>query len=791
MSLKRAALLILLGGAVVPAIAQQIDLPGSSDANRPNANPANRTASRAKVDETALRYFASQGDTRRLEAEIGRLRALYPDWTPPADLFGPQTDTELENMWKLYTEGKFSDVRAAIAARQAADPSWDPPADLLARLDESETRRRLINASDAQQWSTVLRLATDTPAVLTCQNIDLLWRVAEAFAKTDQINRSIDAFTYILTNCNDTAERVATMQKAMPLLNDEQLKGLLALERKDQEGKPEFASLRDELIRRRMGAAAANPEFTVPVEDIRRMEVLSREGDTPGDPLLLGWYLFRHDEATPSLEWFKLALDRKGGNKAAEGYVLALNFLGRALEAEPIAFQWKDAAPENNKAYLDVVISLLTADPPPVLEETVLTRFSPVVMRDRYVPGAQGLGWYAYNTGQMPTAQAWFETALSWDPNDEPSAYGLALTSWRLNDHGRLNAMLQAWGQRSERIVALVDPNVRAKLEAQKGQTAIGHYTDPLVAAAMRLTPPPLTTGAQALPLARTYARPPAPQFQPIPGAQGTAPQFQPIPQNLGAQSFGMRAPAMQLPAQAAPPMAYAPQTPYVAPQPFAPIPAAQPAQRSYAAPVAPVAQVNYQQDYAEPAPRRRASAPRRASSSSASSSGSASSGASGGSASAAVARGWRLMDLNRPIEAVREFDYAIKYGSGKVAEDAAYGKSLAYMRKGMTNQAQIAALEAPQNPRRSMQLKGDLLAQQALISYKDNRYVEAIIALDERSRIAPEQQDLMILRAWSYFKINDFVSADRIFKALAQQGNTDAMNGIDAVRWKRRLNKY
>jgi hypothetical protein len=55
------------------------------------------------VDETALRYFARQGDTRRLNAEIARLRSLYPDWTPPADPSkGPVVpDPQLDRLWSL------------------------------------------------------------------------------------------------------------------------------------------------------------------------------------------------------------------------------------------------------------------------------------------------------------------------------------------------------------------------------------------------------------------------------------------------------------------------------------------------------------------------------------------------------------------------------------------------------------------------------------------------------------------------------------------------------------------
>lgn len=772
MSLKRAVLLLLLGGAVVPAIGQQIELPvGNNAGTTPPTNPANAPGSgRPSIDESALRYFASQGDTRRLEAEIARLRALYPEWSPPSDLFGPQSDPEIERMWKLYADGKFSDVRGVIATRQAADPSWQPPADLMRRLDESENRRRLTNASDAQQWSTVLRLATETPGILTCSNVDILWRVAEAFAKTNQSQRAFDAYAYVLKNCNDTAERVATVQKALPLLDDDQIKQMMEFERKDAQGQPEFAAARDELIRRRLGRAAENPEFIVSPDDIRRMEQLARAGDSPGDPLLLGWYLFRHDEAGRALEWFKLALDRKGGAKAAEGYVLALNFLGRALEGEPIAFEWRDAAPENNKTYLDVVISLLTADPPPVLQEQVLTRFSPAVMRDRYVPGAQALGWYAYNTGQLVVAQSWFQTALSWDSNDEPSSYGLALTYWRLNDLARLNALVQQWRSRSERIVALVDPNVRAQLEARNLRAQINGNTSPLTAAALRVTPPPVVNAP--VPAGQSQAgfqpMPSGGSFQPVAnpavanqaGAQRPAPAFQPVPSQTSAFA--------PIPAQTTAAQQFQP-----IPGQMAQAPSVAPGQRAYA-----------------PAPAGRSASPSRPSSSSAVVTSVRSGGASSGGGSAALARGWRLMELNRPIEAVTAFDEAIRTGSGRVPEEAAYGKSLAYMRKGMTNQAQVAAIEAPQSPRRSMQLTADILAQRAYEFYKDQRYAEAIISLDERARIAPEQQDLMMMRGWCFYNLRDYQSAQRIFKALAAQGNTDAMNGVTEVEFARRLYK-
>ncbi len=844
MSVNRALLLVLLGLAVVPAIAQQIELPGKTSANAGAAadgaagapaavaqtdRPADAAPARTpttRVDESALRYFASQGDTRRMEAEIARLRALYPDWTPPADLYAPisQSDPELEQMWRLFGEGKYGDVRSAIAARQASDANWKPPADLTARLDEAEARRRLVNASNAQQWGTVLRVATETPALLTCANVDVMWRVAEAFAKTSQPERAKDAYAYVLTNCTNANERLATVQKAMTLLDDAGLAQLMALEHKNGD-QGEFQALRNDLLRRRIGQAANDPKITVSPDQVAAMEALARQDTGSGDPLLLGWYLYRHDQQAAALDWFKLALDRNGGAKAAEGYVLTLVAQGRAIEAEPIAYQWRDSSPENRKAYLDTVVSLLTADPPILLNQTVIDNFSPVVVGAKYVPGAQALGWYAYNTGQLRTALTWFQTAVNWAPNDEPSAYGLGLTLFRLNETAALNAVVARWRGRSERIMALTDAELRRRLAAEEAAKAAANpqnnpmqsYGDPVAAAAARaragldLGPLP-TTSAQP---AGSYAAPAAvggPAYPAaISGAIAAPPAGMAYAGTPGyppaAQAYaGQPAPGGYTPppAQPAPAGAYPAPARVTAAQP-APAPVGGAGTMAYASEPAPQTSVVVRKG----APAETGAAPRASGGSGARSSGASAAlsrrnygacisrsnaGYRSGRLSPgdAVARGWCLMQMKRPMEAAQSFDLALNNGAtGRVAEDAAYGKSLALMQKNLTNDAQVAATEAPQSPRRATQLSADLLAPRAVTSYRDDRSGEALIALDERARLVPEDQGLMMLRGWSYYHLRDFISADRIFKALAATGNTDAQAGIAAILDVTRKTRY
>ncbi len=85
----------------------QISQPQMAQAPAPRqTQPA--SSDMPEVDLSALRYFAAKGDTQRLQAEIARLRTLYPNWTPPADPLAIPVngDPRLDAMWQLYSDGR-------------------------------------------------------------------------------------------------------------------------------------------------------------------------------------------------------------------------------------------------------------------------------------------------------------------------------------------------------------------------------------------------------------------------------------------------------------------------------------------------------------------------------------------------------------------------------------------------------------------------------------------------------------------------------------------------------------
>ncbi|WP_042118219.1 cellulose synthase [Rhizobium etli] len=654
--------------------------------------PPTAAAPAPAVDESALRYFASRGDKVRLQAEISRLQALYPNWVPPADpLAVPQNgDKQLEAMWKLYSDSRYAELRKAIADRQVADAGWQPPADLLERLGVAEARSRLINASDLKQYATVVDIAAATPSLLTCSEVDVLWRVAEAFIRTERAQRGQDAYAYILKNCTDAAERQATVEKASTLLDYQPMQALLALEKPAVDGKREFDAIRDNLARRFVAESNDDPKLAIAPNYISHLEKLAESEGLASDALLLGWHQLRRNNPADAEKWFRSARDREDTAAASQGLALALIARKAPQEAEDVMFRWRADSDDASATYLAATANLMALQPPADLTEDVLHRIAAEVIARRYVPTAQQFGWYARSLNQFQTAARWFETALAWKPDDEPSAYGLAVTREQLNDRKGVLDLQRGWAGRSARIADLQDTSLPASS-------------------------------------AESAKAPRAPQ-QPVEPPQRPAASTAPIP--------------------AEPPTARQP-------EPEVAIRAARPAMQTVTV---------------ERGPRQARDC-------------STTIDAGRLGPGEALSRGWCLMDINRPMEAVSAFETALQSPVRKIREDAAYGQSLAYLRAGLSSNAAVAATKAPQSRQRAAELQVAILADRALSAFDAGRYRETLIYLDQRAQLQQERIDLMVLRGYCYLNLKMYDDAMRIFEAAAATGNRDAARGLADVR--------
>lgn len=445
------------------------------------ATPAVPEAPRVEVDESALRYYAGQNNSARVDAEIRRLRTLYPGWEPPADLYKPGGGRGPDQpLWDLYGQDRLDDLRAEINRRSEREPGWRPPADLIAKLERKEARGRLIAASDAKNHADVLAIAKKDATLVDVGDPDTLWRIAEAYAAAGEPERAKDLYRLILIGEHPAPLRQATIQKALVVLPLDATRDLMALGRKGNDGRGEFDGLEIDILRARVGRALSGTTEAPPaVDELAPLIDAARDRKDPTDAELLGWYDYRAARFSAAHDWFKASLAQGNKQKAALGLALSLRALGRIGEAETIAWERRQESEEFIELFVEVVAADLTSDMPTPSTAERLARFAEAVKTLQSGNGAQALGWYAYKAGQYPAAAAWFEAAMQWQPAAKTAEGHLLalLASARRDDALRLLATYQptypelAMLARPTRAAAAGAPRAGGKTSGPSGAT--------------------------------------------------------------------------------------------------------------------------------------------------------------------------------------------------------------------------------------------------------------------------------------------------------------------------------
>jgi tetratricopeptide (TPR) repeat protein len=409
--------------------------PPAADANAAPAGPNDG------IDLSALRYFASQNDLSRVAAEIRLIRSKHPDWQPPDDLFTGSQGSALEApLWKLFAQHDYAGVRTGVAQIQQSTPDWRPSTDLLGKLTLAEAADNLVRASDDAQWGAVIEIAAANKMLLTCAYVDALWRTAEALVRTDDEPRAVAAYRYILTTCSKPAERLATVQKAGQLLaSPEDFESLLQLGRRLPDGRSEFESVRLDILRKKIGDAAAGTAGPAPsAVEIETVAAHARNAKDQNDQQLLGWYAYAQKDYVQAESWFRMALQAGGPSpspKAAEGLVLTLRAANKVGEAQKLAVQYAPLDHLNRKLMVEVLSANLDNPDATPLAADDLTSLAKAIDGEQSADAAQSFGWHAYKANDLAGAESWFRKSIGWQAN-ESAAIGMVVTTRRQRQLG-------------------------------------------------------------------------------------------------------------------------------------------------------------------------------------------------------------------------------------------------------------------------------------------------------------------------------------------------------------------
>ncbi|MDP4023019.1 hypothetical protein Q8W71_10320 [Methylobacterium sp. NEAU 140] len=383
-----------------------------------------------RPDETALRYYASQNQRERVEAEAARLRTRFPGWTPPADLWTAQAGGEDEDaFWDLLAARRDADLRAALAARAAAEPGWKPSPALGQALDANALREACLPLMKAGRWPELADLATRRRAAFEAAEPELVWAAAEAFGRTE---RQPEA--YALLHAALSGGRFGPEERRVSLLRALRFLPMADIDRLAALGPAaDLDPIRVDLARGRISAVLHDEAGqSVSAGDRAAFEAYAETAQDPDQPALVAWLAFKQRELPAALAWFKRAMTRGGDAMVAHGLAHTLRLMGFRRDAEEVAYAWREPLVNNTLLFIDLLETDLTKEIPPAIEPERLKRYAEVTLASASGEGAQALGWYAYNACQFDAALSWFRRAVAWFPK-EATVYGYALSQRRMH----------------------------------------------------------------------------------------------------------------------------------------------------------------------------------------------------------------------------------------------------------------------------------------------------------------------------------------------------------------------
>jgi tetratricopeptide (TPR) repeat protein len=187
-------------------------------------------------------------------------------------------------------------------------------------------------------------------------------------------------------------------------------------------------------------------------------ETFARGASDASQPGLVAWYRYKTKAFDPALEWFRLALEKGGDATVAHGLAHTLRSLNRTRETEDVAYAWRNHLINNAILFIDILERDLTKPAPPPIETARLQRYAQVTLELTSGEGAQGLGWYAYNTCQFEAAYEWFQRAVAWSPK-EATVYGLLMAAERTGKRERIVDIANRYDGMFPKVVEYVFPD--------------------------------------------------------------------------------------------------------------------------------------------------------------------------------------------------------------------------------------------------------------------------------------------------------------------------------------------
>ncbi|WP_415234142.1 hypothetical protein [Pseudorhodobacter sp.] len=183
-------------------------------------------------DLRALRFYVENKEAGAIDAEVRRLQAEFPGWTPPADLTSlliTQPTKEVADIYARLARGDIEGVRRVLQTTKARFPSWQVPTDLARQIELIEAQAAFDRAVNTRNAAEAVRIGKRVPELFRCDRINNAWNLAELQTASGDPSRALAAYTQTVRTCTAIPDVVATIEKAEAVTSDAQLTALTDL----------------------------------------------------------------------------------------------------------------------------------------------------------------------------------------------------------------------------------------------------------------------------------------------------------------------------------------------------------------------------------------------------------------------------------------------------------------------------------------------------------------------------------------------------------------------------------
>jgi tetratricopeptide (TPR) repeat protein len=425
-----------------------------------------------KVELAAIYYYAQLKQDQRVKAEYERLKAKYPDFQMPTDLYKPKVEREDEHMlWALYDKNDVTGVEQEIARRKAADPSWQPTDDFAAKFARKKLRDAVTSFHKSKNWTSVIAAgAALNPE--TEKEVDLLWDMIDAYSATGNKEALGRFYRGILfrdpANALPKPVIVATIQKATRDFAPDDIRAVMTQFAADPDIMAGLSNVSADLIRKEVADFNTDDSHTAPLsaDDINALRTAAGGQDgTVSDFSLLGWYYLKVKQPAEAGAWFRRALEKEQDIDHAKGLYLALVQQNRQDEAYDLALKYHGALAADPVFLMNALAERFAKPSTGAIDANAVQAYAGTILSTKSAPHAEILAWYAYNSGQYAAARAWFGKSFDWKP-EAASLKGLALSEGQLGDRDALVSLYQSYGTKYPEIWADVHLNKGGRRKA-------------------------------------------------------------------------------------------------------------------------------------------------------------------------------------------------------------------------------------------------------------------------------------------------------------------------------------